>query len=416
MYSIYETKHMAQIMNDDTSSQIELRCQNMLIRFSDADQWWGVPKYIRDGDLSKYVGPKHLKYLARNRNIHDYTMYEVACELSAHDVPALNLFCEQMRETRPLVYVFNNAAKLSLPEMYIAVLDLANLHHVTPFRPNVESVLTRCFYGADKSWGDDSRFTVCLHNTSGCALLAFINQTMPTYDENIREWTSAQIAVLNIFRTRYPQYLDHLDYCSHDEYNRIPGAITGVYPSYFIDRFTFPDERRLILAHYGKSPPIINCIYNLFLPNCDLVAAIRDELYDGAGDISLIKIVADYPRFLYHEQIIGHLLDKKYWCAIAEILFKCHDLLDRMNDVIAISAENIAEISNDTKDAIVYTYGRFVKWYKTWALLRTKCAIMMITKGATECFGEDIAALLIARYKSMRRVRECDWLKELWEY
>jgi hypothetical protein len=372
-------------------------------------------------DFWYHIKLDHLADLAQNKNIHDLELLYKARKICKGNCGVLNTFCEQLRESRPIMYIVNSQPGLKLRKKYMAIIRLAELHHISPFIKHADgestSPMLYCFHGSDITWSDASIRRCYPHN---CALSYFIGCNMVLeYGDNIRLLTEKLRSIINIIQIKYPQYLDHFQH-----FNGLTlTSTTSVLPSYYIRYKTTSSMRKEILARYGKSPDVINCIYNNFSSDnqldittylaavdINLIDVLRHELYDDADWITPAHIIQDYPRFLYHRYMIGHILDKKYWSLIAKLLFvRPNFIFDEMQIQIKCNMYIITQNTHVKDHMLTHKFNMFKKWYKTWLINMATNIILSIKHGAAKHFGRDVANIIISNYISARIKAKYPW-------
>jgi hypothetical protein len=345
--------------------------------------------------------------LMKNENIHDYAMYMMARKICDGNKDIMDTFCEQMRESRPLLYIFNNSAGLDYKDLHAAILNFVDKYHKSPFdAADKHQQFSKCLHGSHIMSRNITR-DVYLCSRYNCAFSAFIHHERAAYITLC--WQRIELRTLyDMVCELYPQYLDHFDnmYIPHEICQNAKIDHRRVTPLYYAVNNISPDrcDRIMILARFGKSPHVVDCIYKKYYnkprfinDDVDIIRIIWSEIYDGAC-VALEQIFNDYPRFLLFEQNIKCVTQKSFWPMIARLLFQYPEFLCELYS----RAAQCFRLKSDNHS--IDMFGKFIDGYNIWYANYTSRIIAAIKIGATLNFGEDIAEIIIAEYKLRRKL------------
>jgi hypothetical protein len=321
----------------------------------------------------------HLQSLAQNEFINDFDFYEIMLKFGAPDSDN-NIVCEQLRDSRPVLYILwmnhvnedreSAADKISSLRQ---ILDIADMAHHCIFMPKPKYYrpeYQRCFNTLSEKSSILCDF---------CTITRYISKYRLNHRHN-GHYTQAYL----MMREYYPHYLSH--YRIHDnsgEHSRPTANIILVTPIWFNELSSHSDERRALIAHYGKSSNVIECLYNGYESDIPIIHAISTDVYDSpCDDISIWRILDDYPNLITHEYIfklLDFVADRE---RIAPVLFRNSNLFMRL-------------FAEDHLDPCCYD---FVKWYRAWFNARLRNILYEIAR-TRFIFGADVAHKIAEHYK-----------------
>jgi hypothetical protein len=337
--------------------------------------------YFRDSAIILPRSPsipyirEHLQSLAQNELINDFIFYDVMCEIGAPDSDVVAV-CERLYDSRPVLYtLLLNRATSDKAEVLRQILYIADLAHHSPYvsksthyRPEYK----RCFKTAKKNCL--GRFTSVCNN---CPIKHFIDMNQPTGADHY----SCRTNLYLMMREHYPHYLDHFP-TDMSKQTRPTVDITAVTPNWFHDVSTYSDERCAMMARYGKSSSVIECLFNEYDLDIPIISAISADVYDSPNiDISIWRILEDYPILILN-RCIYYMLN------------------------FDLERENIARILFRDSYLFVELYTRklkkgnpeFVEWYRQWYRRRVGDNLLEIAR-TRFLFGADIAHKITEYYK-----------------